>query len=319
MPWRRCWPTVSARTSSGVAVPDPRAGLAAMLAGCRVTGREGFSLDSYDPRPAKPAGLDKVSAVPLLAAGIARLAALQERLYARSTWSVLLILQAMDTAGKDSTISHVMSGVNPQGVTVTAFKAPGPEDLAHDFLWRPVRTLPARGMIGLFNRSYYEDVLVPRVHPEALQRQHLPAALTGKPGFWDGRLDDIAAFERHLDREGTRVVKVVLNLSLPEQRRRLLARLDDPAKLWKFDPTDIGERAHWNDYRAAYAAATATPQAPWLVIPADRKWLMRLLVLEALVATLDSLDLDPSVLSPAAMAALAEDRRQLAAEDLAGS
>ena len=294
------------------------ASLASMLDRGRVAGPQGFSLDRFDPHPETPAGLDKAAAVPLLAAGIARLAALQEKLYASATWSVLLILQAMDTAGKDGTIRHVMSGVNPQGVTVTVFKAPGPEDLAHDFLWRPLRALPARGIIGIFNRSYYEDVLVPRVHPEALARQHLPAALTGEPGFWDGRLDDIAGFERHLAREGTRVVKVFLNLSRAEQRRRLLARLDVPAKVWKFDPTDLGERAHWDDYRAAYAAAiaaTATPQAPWMIIPADRKWLMRLLVLETLGSALDSLDLAPATPTPEALAALAEARRTLAAED----
>ncbi len=297
---------------SGAAKPVSE--VAPLLARCRVTGGDGFALTNHDPHAAPPEGLDKTSATPLMKAGVERLAALQERLYAHATWSVLIVIQAMDAAGKDGTIEHVLSGVNPQGVVVTSFKAPGPEDRAHDFLWRPGRMLPARGMIGVFNRSYYEDVLVPRVRPEVLAGQHLPAALTDASGFWDGRLADIAAFERHLGREGTRVVKLYLNVSRAEQRTRLLARLADPAKLWKFDPGDVQDRALWDAYMAAYnaaIAATATAAAPWYVIPADRKWLMRLLVLEVLIDTLESLDLGPVLPDADAMARFEAARRQL--------
>lgn len=287
------------------------------LARCRVTRGDGFALDSHDPRGPVPDGLDKWGAERLLADGVLRLSALQERLYAQSTWAVLVILQAMDAAGKDGTIKHVLSGINPQGVAVTAFKVPGPEDLAHDFLWRPTRALPARGMIGIFNRSYYEDVLVPRVHPEALARQRLPGGLTDHAGFWNGRLEDIAAFERHLGREGTGVVKIFLNVSRAEQKRRLLARLEAPEKFWKFDPNDLNERRLWQDYRAAYEAAitaTAMPSAPWYVIPADRKWWMRLLVQEVIIGALTALDLAPARPSPDAMAAMAKARCALEAE-----
>ena len=262
----------------------------------------------------RPDGIGKDDAPALIEAGIERLRQLQELLSANARWSVLVVLQGLDAAGKDGTIQHVMSGVNPQGVTVTSFKVPGPEDLAHDFLWRTVKALPARGMIGIFNRSHYEEVLVPRVRPEVLARQRLPAARTGGPGFWDGRLEDIAAFERHLDREGTRVVKCFLNISRDEQKKRLLARLDDPAKLWKFDPDDVATRALWEPYREAYQdaiAATATPEAPWYIIPADRKWLMRLLVMQAIIETLVGLDLRPVQPTPDHLARLAEARRRL--------
>lgn len=291
--------------------------LNALLAHGRVTQRAGFTLDDHDPRGPVPDGLDKAGAEHLLAEGVMRLSSLQERLYAQSTWSLLVIIQAMDAAGKDGTIKHVLSGINPQGVAVTAFKAPGPEDLAHDFLWRPTRMLPARGMIGIFNRSYYEDVLVPRIHPEALARQRLPAGLTDGAAFWEGRLDDIAGFERHLGREGTRVVKVFLNVSRDEQKRRLVARLEEPEKFWKFDPLDLSERRLWGEYRAAYEAAiaaTATPAAPWHVIPADRKWLMRLLVHQVIVGALADLDLAPARPSPAALAQMVDARRALEAE-----
>ena len=291
--------------------------LDALLTQGRVTHPAGFTLDGHDPRGPVPDGLDKAGAERLLAEGVTRLSALQERLYAQSTWAVLVIIQAMDAAGKDGTIKHVLSGINPQGVAVTAFKAPGPEDLAHDFLWRPTRTLPARGMIGIFNRSYYEDVLVPRVHPEALARQRLPGGLADGAAFWDGRLEDIAGFERHLGREGTRLVKVFLNVSRAEQKRRLLARLEEPEKFWKFDPVDLSERRLWGDYRSAYEAAiaaTATPTAPWHVIPADRKWLMRLLVQQVIIGALADLDLAPARPSPAALAQMVDARRELEAE-----
>lgn len=290
--------------------------LDALLTLGRITRGAGFALDGHDPRGPVPDGL-KSDAESLLADGVVRLSALQERLYAQSTWAVLVVMQAMDAAGKDGTIKHVLSGINPQGVAVTAFKVPGPEDLAHDFLWRPTRMLPARGMLGIFNRSYYEDVLVPRVHPEALARQRLPGGLADRAAFWDGRLVDIAGFERHLGREGTRVVKIFLNVSRDEQKRRLLARLETPEKFWKFDPVDLSERQLWADYRAAYEAAitaTATPAAPWYVIPADRKWLMRLLVQEVIIRSLTDLDLAPARSSSDAMAQMADARRELEAE-----
>ena len=293
---------------------SPPASLEALLRRCCVADGRGFSLDAHDPHGPVPDGLDKVEAERLLAEGVLQLSALQERLYAQANWAVLAIIQAMDAAGKDGTIKHVLSGINPQGVAVTAFKVPGPEDLAHDFLWRPVKALPARGMIGVFNRSYYEDVLVPRVHPDALARQRLPDGLTADAAFWHGRLDDIAGFERHLGREGTRVVKVFLNVSREEQKRRLLARLDTPEKLWKFDPADLAERKLWTEYRTAYEAvvsATATPAAPWYIVPADRKWLMRLLVQQVFIAVLSGLDLAAARPSPAVSARLAEARRAL--------
>lgn len=289
----------------------------ALLRQCRVADGRGFSLDRHDPHGPVPDGLDKAGAERLLADGVVRTAELQERLYANATWAVLVVIQAMDAAGKDGTIKHVLSGINPQGVAVTAFKVPGPEDLAHDFLWRSAKALPARGMIGVFNRSYYEDVLVPRVHPDALARQRLPDGPPAGPAFWDGRLDDIAGFERHLGREGTRVVKVFLNIGRAEQRRRFLARLDTPEKLWKFDPADLSERRLWAEYRVAYEAAiaaTATPAAPWYVVPADRKWLMRLLVQQVFIGALADLDLGPARPTPAALASLAEARRELEVE-----
>ena len=291
--------------------------LAALLQRCRVSSGKGFALAEHDPHPALPDGLDKTLAASLMPAGTARLRAAQELLYANATWSVLMVVQAMDAAGKDGTIEHVMTGVNPQGVTITSFKAPGPEDLAHDFLWRPTKALPARGMIGLFNRSHYEDVLVARVHPEVLANQRMPPGLTTAPGFWDGRLADIAAFEKHLGREGTRVVKLFLHVSRAEQKKRLLDRLAEPDKLWKFDASDVAERQHWAAYMDAYEAAitaTATPDAPWYVIPADRKWLMRLLVMQVMVDTLTSLDLRPMTPGADAQARFAEAQRSLESE-----
>ena len=291
--------------------------LDALLTRCRVTDGAGFALDDHDPRGPVPEGFDKDEAEPVLAEGIARLSELQERLYAQSQWAVLVVIQAMDAAGKDGTIKHVLSGINPQGVSVTAFKVPGPEDLAHDFLWRATRVLPSRGMIGIFNRSYYEDVLVPRVHPEVLARQRLPDGLAGHSAFWNSRLEDIAGFERHLGREGTRVVKVFLNVSLAEQKRRFLARLATPDKFWKFDPADLGERRLWKEYKAAYEAAifaTATPAAPWYVVPADRKWLMRLLVQQLIIGTLAGLDLAPARPSQQALTQMTDARHALEAE-----
>ncbi len=267
----------------------------------RVTSGKSFKLKQHPTGNPVPALVDKKHAAGLLSRGTAELSALQELLYANATWSMLVVFQAMDAAGKDSTIKHVMTGVNPQGVAVTSFKQPGPEDLAHDFLWRVTRALPGRGTIGIFNRSHYEEVLVARVHPEILARQHLPPALTGGKRFWDNRLQDITGFERHLGRQGTKVLKFFLHVGRDEQKRRFLDRLDEPDKHWKFSPADLGERERWDDYMAAYEAAigaTATEEAPWFVVPADHKWFMRLVVVAAIVEALRDLDLSAPAVSP---------------------
>ena len=229
-----------------------------------------------------------------LAEGVGRLRELQDRLYAQDRWAVLLIFQAMDAAGKDSTIEHVMSGVNPQGTQVFSFKAPSSEELDHDFLWRTSRCLPERGRIGIFNRSYYEEVLVVRVHPGILAAQKLPAALVGE-GIWKQRYQDINAFERYLSRNGILIRKFFLNVSKEEQRQRFLARLDEPEKNWKFALGDVKEREHWDEYMEAYEdliAATSTDESPWYVIPADRKWYMRMAVADAIVEALEGLQLE---------------------------
>jgi PPK2 family polyphosphate:nucleotide phosphotransferase len=217
---------------------------------------------------------------------------LQERFYAQDQWALLLILQAMDAAGKDGVVEHVMSGVNPQGCQVYSFKAPSAEELDHDFLWRTSRCLPERGRIGVFNRSYYEEVLVVRVHPEILGRQRLPASLV-TDGIWKERYEDINALEQHLARNGTVVRKVFLNVSKEEQRQRFLARLDEPEKNWKFSLGDVEERRHWEAYMKAYEEmidATSTEHAPWYVIPGDKKWFTRLAVADVLVDALEGLD-----------------------------
>ena len=230
---------------------------------------------------------------------------------------MLVVFQAMDAAGKDSTIKHVMTGVNPQGIAVTSFKQPGPEDLAHDFLWRVTRALPGRGTIGIFNRSHYEEVLVARVHPEILAKQRLPPALTGGKRFWDNRLQDIGGFERHLGRQGTKVLKFFLHVGRDEQKRRFLDRLDEPDKHWKFSAADLGEREGWDDYMAAYEAAigaTATEEAPWFVVPADHKWFMRLVVVAAIVEALRDLDLSVPAVSPEVRDSFAAARAALESE-----
>jgi PPK2 family polyphosphate:nucleotide phosphotransferase len=294
-----------------------RKDIRALVESCRVTSGKGFRLDRHPTGNPVPDLLDKAAGQALLQRGIAELSELQETLYANSTWSLLLVFQAMDAAGKDSTIKHVMTGVNPQGISVTSFKQPGPEDLAHDFLWRVTRALPARGMIGVFNRSHYEEVLVARVHPEILAAQRLPPSLADGKHFWDHRLEDIAGFERHLGRQGTRVVKFFLNVGRDEQKSRFLDRLDEPDKTWKFSPDDLKERARWDDYMAAYEAAiaaTATPEAPWYVVPADHKWLMRLIVGAAVVEALRGLDLQAPKASPELQKRFAAARAALAAE-----
>jgi PPK2 family polyphosphate:nucleotide phosphotransferase len=227
------------------------------------------------------------------------------------------VFQAMDAAGKDSTISHVMSGVNPQGVAVTSFKQPGSEDLSHDFLWRIHRALPARGMIGIFNRSHYEEVLVTRVHPDLITRQHLPESCASNPHFWEHRIEDIAGFERHLARQGTRILKFFLNVSKGEQKKRFFDRLDEPEKNWKFSASDVVERGYWDKYMDAYGAAiagTATEHAPWFVVPADHKWFARLVVISAIIETLEKLDLKPVVVSDTVKQNQAEARAKLEAE-----
>jgi len=258
----------------------------------RVAEGASFRLKDFDP--AETLGLkSKEHARETLEHGIARLCDLQEKLYAQDRWAVLMVLQAMDAAGKDSTIKHVMSGLNPQGCSVTSFKAPSAEDLDHDFLWRATRSLPERGKIGIFNRSYYEEVLVARVHPEILSREKLPPDLvSGK--IWQGRFEDINAYERYLSRNGVVVLKFFLNVSKKEQKRRFLERLDEPEKNWKFSTSDVLERQHWNEYMGAYEEMirnTSTERAPWYIVPADHKWFTRVVVAEALIHVLDKLNL----------------------------
>jgi PPK2 family polyphosphate:nucleotide phosphotransferase len=252
----------------------------------------------------------------VLARGVEELSEAQELLWASDTYALLIVFQAMDAAGKDSAIEHVMTGVNPQGVQVVGFRQPSPEELDHDFLWRISKALPERGRIGIFNRSHYEEVVALRVHPEWLEGQKLPPATRG-PALWDERYEDINAFERHLDRNGTKIVKFFLHVSKEAQKERFLARLDTPGKEWKFNAVDVSERALWNDYMAAFEAAlsaTSTPWAPWYVIPADHKWLTQALVARILVDTIQALDLGwPEVTEKESKANL-EARKTLEAE-----
>ena len=253
-----------------------------------------FSLSEYDPADCCGLTIDKSEAKAMLAEGIERLSGLQERLYASGRWSVLIVLQAMDAAGKDSLIKHVLSGINPQGCEVHSFKQPSAEELDHDFLWRIGTRLPASGRIGIFNRSHYEEVLTVRIHRELLERQKLPRELDGKH-IWRHRFDDIRAFEQHLARNGTLVLKFFLHVSRDEQRKRLLDRIEEPVKRWKFSMGDIAERKLWDKYMDAYEdmiRQTSTPEAPWFVVPADNKWFTRLVVAGAIVQELQALKLD---------------------------
>jgi PPK2 family polyphosphate:nucleotide phosphotransferase len=257
----------------------------------RITNGSRFRLKDIDPRDPWGKRLKPI-ADEMLKQSCKRMSGLQERLYAQDRWSVLLIFQAMDAAGKDSTIKHVMSGVNPQGCEVHAFKAPSTEELDHDFLWRTNRHLPRRGHIGIFNRSYYEETLVVRVHQNILGKQQLPSELVTK-NIWRERFEDINAYERYLSRQGVLVRKFFLHVSKDEQRKRFLERLDTPDKLWKFSPADVGERAHFAAYMSAYEDMirhTSTEAAPWFVIPADRKWFTRLVVSAAIIDAIQSLD-----------------------------
>jgi PPK2 family polyphosphate:nucleotide phosphotransferase len=244
------------------------------------------------------------------------LAEMQDKLYAQDRWSLLLVFQAMDAAGKDGTIKHVMSGVNPQGCEVASFKAPSSEELDHDFLWRCMPWLPNRGHIGIFNRSYYEEVLVVRVHPEFLTGQKLPPELVTKR-IWEERYKDINNFEQYLARNGTVIRKFFLHVSKKEQKKRFLERLDEPEKHWKFSATDVAERAHWNEYMKAYEdmiRATATPHAPWYVVPADNKWFTRLVVAAAVVDALEGLKLHYPKVDKKKRAELAAARKLLMQE-----
>ena len=262
----------------------------------RITDGKKFKLKQVDP--AEMLGLDdedKPKATNALERGVELLADLQDRLYAYDRWAVLLIFQAMDAAGKDGAIKHVMSGVNPQGCEVTAFKSPSAEELDHDYLWRCAKRVPERGRIGIFNRSYYEDTLVVRVHPEYLQAQRLPQTRKAKEkDFWKQRFDDINNFERYLTNNGIVILKFFLHVSKEEQKKRFLSRIDDAGKNWKFSMKDVKEREHWDEYMHAYEQTvrhTATSHAPWYVVPADRKWFTRLVVAAAIIDRLSSLDL----------------------------
>jgi PPK2 family polyphosphate:nucleotide phosphotransferase len=273
-----------------------------------------FRLKDHDP--ADSAGLEKEKAEKALAKGVERLAALQEKLYAQDKWAVLLIFQAMDAAGKDGAIKHVMSGINPQGCQVYSFKAPTSEELDHDFLWRTAKSLPERGRIGIFNRSYYEEVLVVRVHPEILEKQKMPKKLITKR-VWKERFEDIAAHERYLSRNGVVIRKFFLNVSRAEQKRRFLERLDKQEKNWKFSSADAKERGHWKEYMAAYEdliRETATPHAPWIVVPADKKWFARLVVAAAVAEAMEELDLEFPKVTEAQRKELAAARKVLESE-----
>ena len=284
----------------------------------RVTDGQHFCLKRYATDDTGPLNrADGSAAASMLAACIGQMAELQDKLYAQDRWSLLLIFQAMDAAGKDSTIKQVMSGINPQGCQVFSFKAPSQEELDHDFLWRVTRCLPERGRIGIFNRSYYEETLVVRVHPEILENQHLPPELlTGR--IWKQRYEDIAAYERYLARNGVRIVKFFLNVSRAEQKRRFLQRLEQRSKNWKFSAADLKEGERWEDYMAAYEATirhTSATHAPWHVVPADNKWYTRLVVASVVVATMKDMDLRYPRLTPAQQEELESARIALTESD----
>jgi PPK2 family polyphosphate:nucleotide phosphotransferase len=287
-----------------------------ILRHCRIDKPRHFRLARHEPAECFGLSPDADEVKNMLADGIARLEKLQQRLYADGRWSVLIVFQGMDAAGKDSAIKHVMSGVNPQGCEVHGFKEPSKEELAHDFLWPAAQSLPARGSIGIFNRSYYEEVLVVRVHPELLQREKLPPGAAG-PDIWKHRFKEIRAFERHLTRSGTLVLKFHLRISKEEQRKRFLARIDEPAKRWKFSMNDIKERGRWDRYMAAYEEmirATSTEYAPWYVVPADHKHVAWLVVAEAIVEALQGIKLEYPKITGAALKGLKAVEKELRAE-----
>jgi PPK2 family polyphosphate:nucleotide phosphotransferase len=289
----------------------------------RVPPGKRIRLKNYDPGWIQTDELKELSknevkdhAKEVLAENLKQMTAAQGRLFAEDRRAILVILQAMDAAGKDGTIKHVMSGLNPQGCQVFSFKKPTAEELDHNFLWRCMKCLPERGRIGIFNRSYYEDVLVVKVHPEMLEQQQLPPGKRGKQ-FWNARYEDINAFEHHLVRNGTIVLKFFLNVSKAEQKRRFLERLDKPDKHWKFSPADLAERAFWDDYMRAYEDAlnaTSTKWAPWYVVPADHKWITRSVVADILTTTILELDPQPPRMSEEQIKTLAEVKRKLESE-----
>jgi PPK2 family polyphosphate:nucleotide phosphotransferase len=290
---------------------------------CRVKPGRRMRLKNYDPgwlgtqeiRQLKGDEL-KDRAKALIQQNLAALGESQERLYANDVYSVLIVLQAMDAAGKDGMIKHVMSGLNPQGCQVFSFKRPSDEDLDHNFLWRYSRSLPERGRIGIFNRSYYEETLIVRVHPEILERQKLPPGRRGNR-FWERRYDDINTFEHHLTRNGTLILKFFLNVSKKEQKKRFLERLERPEKNWKFSTGDLEERKFWDDYQRAFEetiSRTSTPWAPWWVVPADNKWVARAIVSAVLIDQIKGLGLKKPQVSDAQKAALAKARQQLMSE-----
>jgi PPK2 family polyphosphate:nucleotide phosphotransferase len=300
-------------------VKNPSLSFAAQLkplvAPFRVDGTSEFHLRSH--ATAEKGGLDKEKGEKIIAANRKRLNDLQEKLYAQDRWSLLLIFQGMDAAGKDSAIKSVFDGVNPQGCQVSSFKQPSARELDHDFMWRSAVALPERGHIGIFNRSYYEECLVVRVHPEILAKEKLPSKLVTK-NIWRERFEDISAFERYLERNGTIVLKFFLNVSKEEQRERFLNRLDEPAKNWKFSMADVTERALWNKYQAAYQEMvrhTSSHVAPWYVVPADHKWFARVVIGSAIVSALDGLDLKFPKVDPASLEEFKQVRKALENED----
>lgn len=287
-----------------------------LIARFRIDNPGKFRLKDIDPADCCGLSIDKSEAKDMLADSVRRMSKLQEKLYAQDRWSVLLIFQAMDAAGKDGAIKHVMSGINPQGCQVFSFKTPTAHELDHDFMWRTTLCLPERGRIGVFNRSYYEEVLVVRAHPEILARQKLPKKLV-TPDIWQERFDDIRAFERYLARNGTLILKFMLHVSKEEQARRFLERLEEPAKNWKFSMGDVEERKLWGEYMGFYEDCireTSRPHAPWFVVPADNKWFTRLVISSAIVEAMDALDLAFPKVGAAAQAGMQQAREALLAE-----
>ncbi len=290
--------------------------LAKIIKHCRIDKPGKFKLADFDPAETFGLSTDIEQVRAALAEGVTRLEDMQERLYAHGRWAVLMVLQGIDAAGKDGVIKHVMSGINPLGCVVHAFKPPSVEELAHNFLWRIDKYLPERGRIGIFNRSHYEELLAVRVHPELLKRENLPPSVTRK-NVWKHRFQDIRAFERHLTRNGTLVLKFHLRISKEEQRKRFLARLSDPSKRWKFSPNDIAERAYWDDYMAAYEEMireTSTDYAPWYVIPADHKHVAWLIVSAAIVEAIAALKPDFPKIAGKTLKDLKKAERSLQAE-----
>jgi PPK2 family polyphosphate:nucleotide phosphotransferase len=282
----------------------------------RVTDGDKFKLKDFHPGDTGDVDFDKQDGKEILEVGVKKLARLQERLYAEGKWAILMVLQGIDTAGKDGVIKHVLSGVNPQGCSVHSFKQPSHLELAHDFLWRCNLALPMRGHIGIFNRSYYEETIVVRVHPELLEKQNIPPKLVTK-NIWKERYQDINDFERRLARSGTVPLKFFLNISKEEQLKRLLARVDDPDKNWKFSPYDVAERKLWDQYQEVYEDTirnTATEHAPWYVVPCDKKWFARLVVAGALAEQMEKLDLQFPKVSDEDMKAIEEAHAELLAE-----